>query len=146
MLCSIISGYGKGNMERYRKDGKLGVGAYGIVYKAYDFIDRRYVALKKMKLDIDNEGIPQCALREFAFLKVLQGTNHPNIVRLLNVTFDCNKLYLAFEILDGDLKKLMDSTHPHGLGPDLVRSYASQIFDGLAFIHSMGVMHRCVLV
>lgn len=128
-------------MDRYRFNGKIEGGAYGVVYKATDSVRNEEVALKKMRLNIDDEGIPQCSLREFAFLKVLQGTGHSNIVRLLDITIEANKLYLAFELMDCDLKKLMDLS-VHGLSPDLVQSYTTQIFEGLAFIHSMGVMHR----
>lgn len=113
-----------------------------MVYKAHDSLLNRDVALKRMKLDIDNEGIAQYALREFAFLKALQGMRHPNIVTLLDVTIDFNKLYLSFELVDSDLKNLMTQIGRNGLDPELVRSYTSQIFDGLAFIHSMGIMHR----
>jgi serine/threonine protein kinase len=134
-----------GVMDRYRFSGKIEGGAYGVVYKARDSKRNEDVALKKMRLNIDDEGIPQCALREFAFLKVLQGTNHANIVRLLDITIEAGKLYLAFELMECDLKKLMDLSHTQGLSPDLVRSYTTQIFEGLAFIHSMGVMHRYVL-
>jgi serine/threonine protein kinase len=45
--------------------------------------------------------------------------------------------------MEGDLKKQMDSKPPpHALSPELVQSYCHQILDGLAFIHSRGIMHR----
>lgn len=67
--------------QRYRKvekNGSLGSGAYGVVYKALDLQTHQPVALKKIKLELDEEGIPSTTLREVVFLKQLA---HPNVVR-----------------------------------------------------------------
>jgi serine/threonine protein kinase len=55
---------------------QLGKGTYGSVYKAQRGSD--IVAIKKIKLDVDTEGIPSTVLREIAILKKMK---HPNIVR-----------------------------------------------------------------
>lgn len=57
---------------------KLGEGTYGVVYKALDKSNNKYVALKKLRLDQDEEGVPPTSIREIALLKEL---DHPNIVR-----------------------------------------------------------------
>lgn len=65
------------------------------------------VALKKIRLEAEDEGVPSTAIREISLLKELQ---HPNIVRLMDVLHRDAKLYLVFEFLDLDLKKYMDHT------------------------------------
>jgi len=65
-------------MERYQKLEKVGEGTYGIVYKAKDRMTGEIVALKKIRLEAEDEGIPGTAIREISLLKELQ---HPNIVR-----------------------------------------------------------------
>lgn len=109
-----------------------------MVYKALDLLTHRAVALKKIRVEIEDEGIPTTALREIVLLRQL---DHPNVVKLENVVMDPARLYLVFELIDTDLKKFMDST-PSPLDPDLVQSYTGQILEGLAYCHSMGVMHR----
>lgn len=52
-------------------------GTYGVVYKAVDRITNEVVALKKIRLDVEDEGVPSTALREISLLKELA---HPNIV------------------------------------------------------------------
>ena len=96
---------------------KLGVGAYGVVYKAFDTRDKIYVAQKKIKLEGEEEGIPATALREISNLKMLV---HPNVVRLLDAVKEPGKLYLIFELMDSDLKKCMDA-YPGPFPPELVR-------------------------
>ena len=83
-------------------------GTYGVVYKAKDRITNEIIALKKIRLEAEDEGIPSTAIREIALLKELQ---HPNIVRLVNVLHTDKKLTLVFEYLDQDLKKLLDNHH-----------------------------------
>ena len=57
---------------------KIGEGTYGVVYKAKDRVTGEVVALKKIRLDAEDEGIPSTAIREISLLKELQ---HQNIVR-----------------------------------------------------------------
>ena len=90
-------------MERYQKMEKIGEGTYGIVYKAKDRVTGEIVALKKIRLEAEDEGIPSTAIREISLLKELQ---HPNIVRLYDVVHTERKLTLVFEFLDQDLKKV----------------------------------------
>ena len=55
------------------------------------------MAIKEIKIDHCDDGIPSTAIREIALLKELQ---HPNIVRLVNVLHTDRKLTLVFEYLD----------------------------------------------
>jgi len=65
-------------MERYKNLQQIGEGTYGVVFKAKDLVSGEIVALKKIRLDAPDEGIPSTAIREIALLKELQ---HTNIVR-----------------------------------------------------------------
>ena len=96
-------------MENYEKVLKIGEGTYGVVYKAKNLRDDTMVALKRIRLDQDEEGVPSTAIREISLLKELR---HENVVSLLEVIHEETKLYLVFEYLDLDLKKHMDSS-PH---------------------------------
>ena len=70
--------------ERYEKCERLGEGTYGVVFRARDTQMRDYVALKRIKLENEDEGVPSTAMREISILKELQP--HPNIV-----TYTCSQ-------------------------------------------------------
>lgn len=94
------------DIEKYQRINKIGEGTYGVVYKARDKITNEIVALKKIRLDHEDEGIPSTAVREISLLKELQ---HPNVVNLKEVITGEKKLHLIFEYMDCDLKKYMES-------------------------------------
>jgi serine/threonine protein kinase len=123
--------------DKYEKLQKIGEGTYGDVYKARDKNTNRIVALKKIKLEHTEEGVPSTAIREISLLKEL---NDPTIVCLLDVVNYRRKLWLVFEFLDQDLKKYMDSVP--ALNPQLIRSYLQQMLSGLLFCHAKRIMHR----
>ncbi|KAH9076382.1 hypothetical protein Ae201684P_010328 [Aphanomyces euteiches] len=80
-------------MEKYRKVSKIGEGTYGVVYKAVDLSSNRTVALKKIRLETEDDGVPSTAMREIALLKEL---SHPNVVHLFDVVLQGDKLCLNF--------------------------------------------------
>ena len=51
-------------IDRYQKIEKIGEGTYGVVYKARDVVDNEIVALKKIRLEGEDEGVPPTAIRE----------------------------------------------------------------------------------
>ena len=102
----------KSKIDKYEKLEMIGEGTYGVVYKAKDIETGEIYALKKIRLESEDEGIPSTAIREIALLQELQ---HPNIVRLVNVLHTDKKLTLVFEYLDQDLKHLLDTCGPTGL-------------------------------
>lgn len=126
------------NLNDFSKLEKIGEGTYGVVYKAQDKNLNRVVALKKIRLKKETEGVPSTALREISLLKEL---NHPNIVQLEDVVYCDQKLYLVFEYLDLDLKKLLDKKQS-GLSIRTAKSYLYQLLSGLAYCHSRCILHR----
>ncbi|KAL6264668.1 cyclin-dependent kinase 5 [Polyergus mexicanus] len=125
-------------MQKYEKLEKIGEGTYGTVFKAKNRETHEIVALKRVRLDDDDEGVPSSALREICLLKELK---HKNIVRLYDVLHSDKKLTLVFEHCDQDLKKYFDSLNGE-IDLDVVKSFLYQLLRGLAFCHSRNVLHR----
>jgi serine/threonine protein kinase len=64
----------------------VGEGTYGVVYKARDIRTGMIVALKKIRLEQEEEGVPSTAIREIALLKEL---NNPYVVRCVQCYTNC---------------------------------------------------------
>lgn len=70
---------GRDIKDFYTIKEKIGEGTYGVVYKAEDNMhNKRLVALKKIRLESEEEGIPSTAIREVSILRELK---HDNIVQ-----------------------------------------------------------------
>jgi len=124
-------------MDQYEKLEKVGEGTYGIVYKAQDSQGEIF-ALKTIRLEAEDEGIPSTAIREISLLKELQ---HPNVVKLCDVIHTERKLTLVFEFLDQDLKKLLDMCDG-GLDPATTKSFLYQLLRGITYCHQHRILHR----
>jgi len=125
-------------MEKYLKIERIGEGTYGVVYKAKNRETGEVVALKRIRLQSEDEGVPCTAIREISLLKEL---NHPNIVRLYDVIHSDKKLTLVFEYLDLDLKKYLDE-HSGFLTLPVVKNFLYQLLKGVACCHEHRVLHR----
>uniref|UniRef100_A0A7S3VUG5 cyclin-dependent kinase n=1 Tax=Dunaliella tertiolecta TaxID=3047 RepID=A0A7S3VUG5_DUNTE len=134
-------------MDAYEKLEKIGEGTYGKVYKARDINTGKLVALKKTRLEMEEEGVPSTTLREVSLLLMLSESNH--VVKLIAVEHveengkPC--LYLVFEYLSTDMKKWMDRNGrgpAHPLPKPAIKSLTYQLIKGLAHCHKHGVMHR----
>ena len=84
----------------------IGEGTYGVVYQALDYTTNKTVALKDVKVDHVDEGLPSTALREIGVLKEL---DHDGIVKLIDVLHGKSgrKLIMVFEYFNIDLKMYM---------------------------------------
>jgi cyclin-dependent kinase len=128
-----------GKLDNYEELGECGEGTYGVVVKAKDKKTGELYALKRIKLESEDEGIPSTAIREIALLKELQ---HPNIVCLHDVIHAESSLTLVFEFLDQDLKKLMDEAGDDGIEVPVIKSFLKQLLLGIDHCHSNKVLHR----
>ena len=125
-------------LEKYIKEEKLGEGTYGVVYKCKVKETNELVALKKIRLENEDEGIPSTSIREISILKQL---HHPNIVNLVDLIHGEKKLYLVFEYMNYDLKKYLEKSGGP-LEEPLVKSLLFQILLGIKYCHSKRIIHR----
>nr|CBZ41241.1 CDK1d protein [Oikopleura dioica] len=132
---------GTQDLSNYKRCEKVGEGTYGIVYKAKYRPTNEFVALKKIRLEGEDDGIPPTSLREICSLKELA---HPNIVKLIDVILEKTRVYLVFEFLYMDLKKYIDDQKEQESRIDrsLAMSYSYQLCQALDFCHTRRIIHR----
>ncbi|OWK59683.1 Cyclin-dependent kinase 6 [Lonchura striata] len=134
--------------QRYECVAEIGEGAYGKVFKARDLKNGgRFVALKRVRMQTSEEGMPLSTIREVAVLRHLETFEHPNVVRLFDVctmsrTDRETKLMLVFEHVDQDLTTYLDKVPEPGVPTETIKDMMLQLFRGLDFLHSHRVVHR----
>lgn len=126
-------------LGQYRIEGKLGQGAMGAVFRAWDTQLRRAVAIKLL-----DPGADRTAQKRARFLheaRAAAALNHPNIVTVFEIGQQGEHDYIAMELVQGStLHGIIQSGQPVSL-PDALK-YSIQISDALAAAHTAGVTHR----
>ena len=129
-------------LDKYEPTQVLGQGSYGKVIAAIDKATKKKVAIKKVNELFEDIVDSKRVLREITLLRFMKNRF---IVELLDIEYDRNNknfdcIYLIFECLPSDLKKLIKSST--FLTMDDVRMYVYHILCGLKYIHSCAVLHR----
>ncbi|EGD77230.1 CMGC/CDK/CDK10 protein kinase [Salpingoeca rosetta] len=127
-------------IDDFERLGRLGEGTYGIVYKAKDIETGAIVAVKRIKMKDEREGMPQTSLREVTTLKAME---HENVVQLLDIAVGGahDQVYLIFEYCEHDLAWLVDNL-PAPFPETVAKSLTVQLLKGLRALHSMFIVHR----
>lgn len=99
------------------------------------------MALKKVKIEHCDDGIPSTTLREISLLKEL---DHPGVIKLLDVLHggnDGNKLYIVLEYFNQDIKKYLDKK---GVPMQMaqIKDVMYQTLQALLHCHQRRIMHR----
>lgn len=124
-------------LGRYRLMERVGQGAMGIVYAAYDEQLDRKVAIKSFaRREIDPHGAQRFALEARAMARL----SHPNVVQIYEVVDDGEDLYLAMEFVDGHTLESWRTAHPR-TASEVVQAFV-EAGRGLAAAHTVGVVHR----
>jgi len=123
---------------KYERLFAVGEGTYGVVFKAKERSSGKHVALKKIRLDHEDEGVPGTAIRE---VSILQTMKHPNIVDIREVHCTKEQMYLVFEFIDYDLKRYM-KVHGNVVPQNQIKDLTYQMLLGVAYMHSRGILHR----
>lgn len=124
---------------RYEIREIIGVGGMAVVYKAYDNIDDRIVAIKILKDEyLTNEDFKRRFKNESKAIAVL---SHPNIVRVYNVSFGDRLQYIVMEYVDGiTLKEYIEQQGVINWKEAV--HFMGQILAALQHAHDKGIVHQ----
>ena len=126
---------------RYERIESIGAGVVGTVYKVRvrdrDAWTNETLALKQIRFEDGEEGVPVAALREISLLTEIA---HPNIVPLREALVVNDRLFLLMELMDCNLREYVSG---HGaLNQPTCALFTRQILEGLAHLHDRRILHR----
>src|SRR5579864_4991007 len=121
-----------------RITAKIGEGGMGVVYRAYDEVLHRDVAVKVVKKGVGLDASSSQNLLHEA--RASSSLSHPNICTIHDVGETDGELYIVMELVEG--KSLRDLSADGGLAPESVMRYGAQIASALARAHDRGIVHR----
>jgi serine/threonine protein kinase len=132
------------SIGRYRVEGLLGTGAMGEVYRAYDPVIDRLVAIKVVRTELAAGSGSEQWLQRFRREARAAGRRfHPNIVAILDFGEDDGMPFLAMEYVEGrSLDAILKTSGP--LDPARSIAVITQVLGALGFAHQNGIVHRDV--
>ncbi|XP_046661696.1 cyclin-dependent kinase 10 [Homalodisca vitripennis] len=127
-------------VSEFEKLNRIGEGTYGIVYRALDTKNDCVVALKKVRMEHEKDGLPVSGLRE---ISVLLSCRHENIVQLKEVVVgrSLESIFLAMEYCEQDLASLLDNMKAP-FSESQVKCIMIQVLRGLRYLHRNFIVHR----
>ncbi|KAI8065939.1 kinase-like domain-containing protein [Gongronella butleri] len=125
--------------QGYKKLSKIGEGTYGEVFRGIHRRTKEKVALKRIQLNHLQGGISTTALREIALLKEI---NHKHVIRLRDIIYREQNLYIVFDFSDVDLRRYIDHVGRDGLTYKHIKGFTHQILSGLHYCHAHRILHR----
>src|ERR671937_2382873 len=127
--------------DRYRLEERIGAGGMSTVYRAFDPMLERWVAIKLMHRDISHEPDQLERFRREA--RAAAALNHPHLVTVIDAGEDDGTPYIVFEYVEGETLK--DRIRRIGRLPVAEAvAYAIEIGRGLSAAHARRLVHRDV--
>jgi serine/threonine-protein kinase len=127
---------------RYQVLEKVGKGGMGVLYRGFDPVLDREVAIKLMHADF-SEDTEQMRPRFYREARAAAKLNHRNIVTIFEFAEESNVPYIVMEFLKGTPLGARIHAQP-SLTLDDKLNVVAQLCDGLAYAHEQGVVHRDV--
>jgi serine/threonine protein kinase len=126
-------------IEEFERGEPLGVGTVGTIYRAYDRVNDREVALKLLLPAVSNDELVKARFgRE---MMILEKLSHPNIVQCYGGGRVEDQLFYAMELVEGGtLKEVLQQTG--ALSWREAATCGVQICDALQHAHNNGIIHR----
>ena len=126
---------------RYRLDAQVGAGGMSTVYRAFDTVLERQVAIKLMHREIAQDSDQLERFRREA--RAVAQLNHPHIVGVIDASEDDGMPYIVLEYVEGETLKDRIRRHGRLPIPDAV-AYAIEVARALGAAHERQIVHRDV--
>lgn len=127
---------------RWQQGRFIGAGAFGSVYMAVNLDTGSLMAVKEIRYQ-DVSALPSLVAQIREELRIMRMLHHPNVVEYYGIEVHRDKIYIFEEYCqNGSLAALLEQGRIEDEG--IIQVYTMQMLDGLAYLHSNGIVHRDV--
>lgn len=132
----------------YRLERAIGIGVYGLVWRAHCFEPSSPHHLKKVAIKIielekftDKHSSIDDLRKE---ILIISKCNHKNVLRFYSSFMQGSELWIVMPFIEaGSLLNIMQQCTPNGIkNEQMLASLLHQIVEGMVYFHSKGLMHR----
>ncbi|RNA41550.1 cyclin-dependent kinase 10 isoform X1 [Brachionus plicatilis] len=120
---------------KYKKFKKIGQGSFGTIYLANDQTTNSKVALKKIR----KKPAKYTSISYGREIQHLSSLDHKNVIKLIEVIYGENFIYLVLELCEYDLARLSNKTN---FSIDKIKFVIHNVLEGLSYLHSNLIIHR----
>lgn len=133
----VLPVWPKSLLERFELRGRLGAGGMGVVYRAFDRLNGRVVAIKTLRGEVPSL---EERIRILAEARAMAQVSHPAIVQVYETILEEDRVYVVMELIEGlPLNRWLNRTQ---LDWKLAARLTQQIAEGVEQIHRSGLVHR----
>src|SRR5450755_697823 len=140
-----MAGTGRVIAGRYRLKGPIGRGAMGTVWRAWDEVLDREVAVKELRISdgLDPDERAKAYQRTHREARTAARLSHPGLVTVFDVAEEDGRPWIIMELVEGSsLDQIIEQDGP--LPPHRAAEAGRQLLSALATAHAAGVLHRDV--
>lgn len=123
----------KNVLKNHKMVKKLGKGSFGEVYKAIDLSDNKKYAIKVMKMEKYVQILQE--------IKILRRLNHESCIKIHEIYKD-EYIWLKLDYIKGGELLQFLAAQKQILDERSIRDIMQTLFEGLEYIHSIGIIHR----
>lgn len=121
-------------LNDYENVTRIGKGSFSEVFKASHKITKRWVAIKRIKIELFNKY----KIRILAELDIIKKLRHPNILEFFDIYQSKNHIYILSELCDSTLTKIINIS----MSEKQIFDIYSQVINGIKYLYDHKIFHR----
>ena len=131
--------------NKYKSEGIIGKGGFGIIYKVLEIETKKFYALKFITI-VDNNEIKNFKEQYEKEIEIMKTIKNKYIIELKDYFIENNKnnkgYCIVMELCDGNLRQILNKYKPNGLPINIINKIFIQLNEALKAMRKKNYIHR----